>query len=54
MKVKICGIRTPEEATIVARFRPDAIGILVGFGTIAPNDISLDQAKHKSSHFLTN
>ncbi len=45
MKVKICGIRTPEEALHVAQFHPDAIGILVGFGSIAPNEVSVEQAE---------
>lgn len=46
MKVKICGIQTPEQAINVVNMRADAIGILVGFGReLAPNDISIEQAR---------
>ena len=46
MKVKICGIRTAEEAKKVYNLYPDAIGILVGFKKdIAPNVVSKDTAK---------
>lgn len=31
MRVKICGIRTVDEAQNVCSYKPDAIGILVGF-----------------------
>lgn len=46
MKVKICGIRNPEEAIKVCQLQPDAIGILVGFDKeVAPNVISIEQAR---------
>lgn len=46
MKVKICGIRTPEEALKVCQLRPDALGILVGFDKeTAPNVVSVKQAR---------
>ncbi len=46
MKVKICGIRTVEEAMKVAEMHPDALGIIVGFNQdIAPNVIPEDRAK---------
>lgn len=47
MEVKICGIRTPEEAIKVGELRPSAIGILVGFQkTIAHNMVSEEQARN--------
>lgn len=46
MKVKICGIRTLEEAIDVGRLQPSAIGILVGFDkALAPNVVSEEQAR---------
>lgn len=46
MQVKICGIRTPEEAINVGRLHPSAIGIIVGFKrSIAPNNVSEEQAR---------
>ena len=46
MKVKICGIRSRQEALRVGEFQPDALGILVGFDPqIAPNNISEEMAR---------
>ncbi len=31
MKVKICGIRKPEEARKILSYKPDALGVIIGF-----------------------
>ena len=44
MWIKICGIRTPEQAEMVCRFRPDALGL--NFYTPSPRCVTTDQAQH--------
>jgi phosphoribosylanthranilate isomerase len=47
MKVKICGIHTIDEARRVAEYKPDAIGLLVGFERFkARNEISAVDANN--------
>lgn len=46
MKVKICGIRTMNEAQRVLAYSPDALGVIVGFPPgIAPNNIPAYSAR---------
>jgi phosphoribosylanthranilate isomerase len=46
MKVKICGIRTPEEAMSIANLNVDALGVVVGFDqTLAPDNIQVETAR---------
>ena len=45
LKVKICGVRTVEEANKICNLHPDAIGVLVGFDKeLAKNNIPEEQA----------
>lgn len=46
VKAKICGITSSDDAQKICAFKPDAIGVLVGFDkSLAPNVISKNAAK---------